>query len=267
MNPQGQSNSLLDMNNLQDSAMNIVYNFCSVVACPIEMALRPQYGSRYFSPVVMFFSALMMIFLPLLSGFADGIGQIAPFLRGPAPLGLFGIATLSKLFFLGSMVHGWRIWRRMIHMDKEEHSQYEGPPLFIFRIIPGSFWTVRIVYEPVFVFTLGLVLPNLFILQPSAAHYLEFAAAMLAMKQYVAWFLQWQFLRGLMDMRNTAPVIARFVDNTATDEDLATVHLASLPKNIPDDLRRKTATHIARALTPGAENELLRGQSNEHSNE
>lgn len=233
MTPQGQSQSFLDINNLQDSAMNLVYNFCSIVACPVEMALRPQYGSRYFSPVVMFFAAAMMIFLPLLSGLADGIGQLAPFMRGPAPIGLFGIATFSKLFFLSSMVHGARIWRRMIHMDREEHSQYEGPPLFIFRIFPGSFWMVRILYEPAFVFTLGLILPNFFILQPSAAHYLEFAAALLAMKQYCAWFMQWQFLRGLMDMRNTGPIIAKFVDNTATDDDLATVHLASLPRTSP----------------------------------
>ena len=83
----------------------------------------------------------------------------------------------------------------MIHMDREQNSVYEGPPLPIFRIIPGTFWMVRIIYEPVFVFALSIVLPNFFILQPSAAHFLMFSAFMLAMKSYVAWYMQWQFLR------------------------------------------------------------------------
>ncbi len=38
--------------------MNLVYNVCSIVTCPVEMALRPQYGSRYFPPIIMFFSAV-----------------------------------------------------------------------------------------------------------------------------------------------------------------------------------------------------------------
>ena len=70
--------------------------------------------------------------------------------------------------------------------------------------------------------------------------------------------MQWQFLRGLMDMRNTGPIIAKFVDNTATDDDLATVHLASLPKNIPDDVRRETASNIARAIMPGIQHDFER---------
>jgi hypothetical protein len=61
--------------------------------------------------------------------------------------------------------------------------------------------------------------------------------------------MQWEFLRTVMDVRNRGPIIASFVDNTATDEDLATIHLASLPKDIPDDVRRDTASHIARAFS------------------
>jgi hypothetical protein len=81
------------------------------------------------------------------------------------------------------------------------------------------------------------------------------AAFMLAMKQYVAWYMQWQFLRGLMDMRNAGPIIAKLVDNTATEDELATIHMASIPKDIPDDLRRDTAAHIARAFSSELANE------------
>ena len=240
-----------NINQFQDTMMNLVYNVCSIVTCPIEMALRPQYGSRYFPPIITFFSAAMMIVLPIFFQLAEGFSHMIPFARFQPPSGMFGIGTLSRLFFLGSMLHGLRIWRRMLHMEREENSVYEGPPLPIFRIIPGSFWMVRIIYEPVFVFALSVVLPNFFILQSPAAHYLMLAALMLAMKNYVAWYRQWEFLRNMMDLRFAGPRIAKLVDNQATEDDLAPIHLASFPKNLPEDVRQAAASHIARAFSAG----------------
>jgi hypothetical protein len=252
----GQNQQPLDISRLQDVAMNVVYNVCGIICMPVEMALRPFYGSRYFPPMMMMFSIFMMLLLPLFESLTEGFDGMIPFLPHPAPVGLFGIGAFSKFFFIGLFVHGFRIWRRMIHMDREQNSLFEGPPLFIFNLLPGTFWRVRIVYEPLFLLALSVVLPNFLILQPSAAHYLTFAAFALAMKQYVAWFMQWQFLRGLMDMRNAGPIVAKFVDNTATEDDLATIHLASLPRDIPEEVRRDTAEHIARAMSPGSKHGL-----------
>jgi hypothetical protein len=242
-----------NINQFQDAMMNVVYNVCSIVTCPVEMALRPQYGSRYFPPVIMFFSAVMMMVLPVLSEMASGFSRMLPFGGSAAVSGMFGIGTLSKLYFLGGFVHGFRTWRRMLHMELEENSVYEGPPLPIFRIIPGTFWMVRIIYEPVFLFTLALVLPNFFILQDSAAHYLMLAAIMLALKNYVQWYRTWEFLRNMMDLRFAGPRIAKLVDNQATEDDLAPIHLASFPKNLPPDVRQAAAQHIARAFSAGDE--------------
>jgi hypothetical protein len=251
---QGQTQqSTMNIDQLQDMMLNVVYNVCSIVTTPVEMALRPLYGSRYFSPVTMFFTAVMMMLLPLFSEMATGLAHMIPFAHVRGPVGMFGIATLSKLYFYGSFIHGLRIWRRILHMEMEECSTYEGPALPIFIILPGSWWMVRIIYEPVFVFTLALVLQNFFILQSSAAHYLMLAAMMLAMKQYVAWYKQWQFLRDLMDMRFAGPRIARLVENRASEDDLAQTHLASFPKNLPDDVRRAAASHIARVFSPEPE--------------
>lgn len=248
---------MFDINRLQDVAMNVVYNVCGIICMPVEMALRPFYGSRYFPPMMMMFSIFMMLLLPVLEGFTAAFSHMIPFMPGAAPpVGLFGIGTFTKWFFIGLFIHGFRTWRRMIHIDREQNSLFEGPPLFIFNLLPGTFWMVRIIYEPVFLLVLSVVLPNFYILQPSAAHYLTFAAVALAMKQYVAWFMQWQFLRGLMDMRNAGPIVAKFVDNTATEDDLATIHLASLPRDIPEDVRRDTAEHIARAMQPGSRHGL-----------
>jgi hypothetical protein len=235
-----------DISHYQDLMMNVVYNVCSIVTMPVEMALRPQYGTRYFSPVTQFFTSVMMMLLPVFSAMADSFSRFLPF--GFHGLnGIFGIGSLSKLYFAAGFLHGLRIWRRMIHMDREEHSYWEGAALPIFNILPGSFWIVRIIYEPIFVIIVALVLGNLFILQGSAAHYLELAAVMLAMKQYVAWFARWQFLRDLMDARNAGPLIARAVDNRASEEELSAIHVATI-RNLPDDQRAAFTSHIARSI-------------------
>ena len=252
MTPAQQAQPPMDLSRLQDVAAAMVYNICSIFTMPVEMALRPHYGSRYFPPIVMLFSIGLMMLLPIFAA----AGSMIPFLPSPPPMGLFGLGTFSELFFAGLAAHNFRIWLRMIHPEREKDSQYEGPPLFIFNILPGTFWMVRILYEPAFLFALGFILPGFFILQPPAAHFLMFSGLMLAMKQYCAWYMQWQFLRTAMDIKNRAPILAGFVDNTATEEDLATIHLASLPKDLPDDVRRDTASHIARAMSPGSQKEF-----------
>jgi hypothetical protein len=251
--PGGSQESPVNINNFQDMMMNLVYNFTSIVTMPVEMALRPHYGSEYFPPIIMFFTAVMMTLLPLFSAIANGIIHMLPFAGFRGPVGLIGMGGFSRLFFLGAFVHGFRVWRRMLHMELEENSLYEGPPLPVFKIVPCSWWTTRIVVEPLFVFVLSGVLPNFFIIEPSVAHYLAFAAMMLAMKQYVAWFQQWRTLRHLVNMRNVGPIIAKIVDDRASQEDLASVHLAAFPKNLPDDIRRAAALHIARVFAPETE--------------
>ena len=238
------------INQLQDTMINVVYNVASIVTMPVEMFLRPHYGSRYFPPVIMFFSAVMMIFIPLIFSFAGAVGSFIPLVRFQESMGIIGMWGLSRLFFLGGLIHGVRIWQRMLHMEREQVSVWEGPPLPFFNWLPGaSFWRVRIVYEPIFLFLLSMVLPNLFILEPGAANFLTFSAIFLAMKSYTAWYMQWQFIRELMDMKFVGPIIAALAENQASEEDLSKVHLASIPKDLSDDDRRATANaYRARVL-------------------
>jgi hypothetical protein len=240
-----------DINRFQDGMINVAYNVCSIPSMPVELVIRPLYGSRYFPPLIQLCAAGLMILLPVFSQLAEGFSHMVPFLRFQGAMGLYGIGSISKLFFICSFIHGIRIWRRMLRPLRELHSHYEGPALPIFGLFTRSFWITRIILEPALVFTLALVLSNFFILQPSAAHYLEFASFCLAMKQYIAWYKQWERIRDVLDARSTAPILAKIVDNTATDEDRATIHMASLPKDIPEDLRRDTAVHIARAFSNG----------------
>ncbi len=247
----GKSQPPAGIDHWQDSMINIAYNVCSIVTMPVELALRPFHGTRCFPPLIMFMSALMMLFIPVFFSVAASVGRLIPFVRIQAQMGLIGMFGFTKLFFLGSLIHGVRKWRLMLHMEREQNSVYEGPPLFFFTWLPGAtFWRVRIVYEPLFLLGLSIVLPNLFIIEPGAGDFLFVSAFFLAMKNYAGWYMHWQFLRELMDSRNAAPIIARLVDNTASDEELATIHLASIPKDTPEDLRKDTAEQIARAWSP-----------------
>jgi len=60
----GQQESPMNINQLQNFAMSIVENVCSIFTMPIEIVLRPQYGTRYFPVSIAFFSAILMILLP-----------------------------------------------------------------------------------------------------------------------------------------------------------------------------------------------------------
>jgi hypothetical protein len=250
----GQQESPMNINQLQNFAMSIVENVCSIFTMPIEIVLRPQYGTRYFPVSIAFFSAILMILLPLFSSAADSVVRMIPFSSPPPPpAGLFGIGSLSSLYFLLVFLHGFRLWRRMIYMELEDHSEYEGPPLPFFYLIPGgrSFWFTRIVLEPVLVFILATLLEGFRIFQSGLATYLHIAALLLAMKGFICWYRFWEYLRKLMDARNVGPIIAKLVENKATEDDLAPIHLASFPKNVASDLRQAAASQIARFFSPG----------------
>lgn len=235
----------------QESMIAIVYNVCSIVTMPVELALRPGHGTRYFSPIVMFLSAGMMIVIPVFFGFAGAVGRALPFVRVQAQLGLIGMGGLSRLFFLGCLIHGIRKWRLMLHMEREKNSVYEGPPLFFFAWLPqATFWRIRIVYEPLFVLALSAVLPNFFIVEAGVGYFLFVSALFLAMKDYTGWYIQWQFLRELMDMKFAGPIIARLAENPEADSELESIHLASFPKDLPDDIRKAAVSHLAKVFSP-----------------
>lgn len=250
MMPSATKSQPTSIDNFQDNAINIVYNLCSIVAMPVELGLRPFNGTRYFPPLVMFFSTVMMILIPAFFSFAGAIAGMVPFVQMQASLGLIGMWGLSKLFFMGLLVHGVRKWRLMLHMEREENSMYAGPPLFFFKWLPkASFWKIRIVFEPLFLFALSIVLPNFFILEPGAANFLLISAIFLAMKNYTHWYMEWQFIRELMDIKFLGPKLARLADNTADDEELGSIHMASFPKDLPPDIRRAALSHIARIFS------------------
>jgi hypothetical protein len=237
--PQGQQNGMLNAQQLQDTAFNVVYFVCSVISMPVDIVLRPWYGTRYHQVAETFFSSLMMILLPAFSALATGVAHSIPFVGAPAPpTGMFDIGSLSQMYFLLMFVHGIRTWRRMIHMEREDFSEFEGPPLPFFKLFPksGSFWFTRIVLEPVFVFIASTILTNIFIFSSGLSLYLHIAAFCLLMKSFCAYYKEWEHLRITLDLKNVGPHLAEFIDNQASEHETPQIFVATIPKHTPPEI-------------------------------
>jgi len=137
----------------------------------------------------------------------------------------------------------------MWDMSREQHSEYEGPALPIFKFLPKGteHWWVRILWEPLFVYCTTFTLSNMRILQPSASRYLYLGAILLAVKSYIEWYQLWEWTRKILDSRFVAPIITKLAEDKATDAELATVHLAGFPRNIDPALRQSAIAQIARS--------------------
>jgi hypothetical protein len=192
------------------------------------------------------FTWIFMMCLPLFS-IATGSRPFTP--GADASSGLFGLGTLSLLFFASHAIHGPRIWRRVVNMAREQHSEYEGDTLPFFVELPfgDRFWMVRLVYEPLLVLVAAIVLHLIPVFDLPAMIYLIIAAALLAVKNFLSWYQSRLHLRTLMDAKFAGPLVAKAASGKATEEELAQVHLAGFPKNVPADIRMAAIIE----MTPG----------------
>jgi hypothetical protein len=236
---------------MQNTAINLVDILCSIIAEPIEILLRPWYGSRYLSVPVKVLAMAMMVLLPAIAALFSGTLFRIPFINIPPPRGMFDLGAFAKVYFLVSFAHGFRVWRRMMHPELEIHSQFEGPALPFFALLwkGTSFWVTRILWEPLFVVLASIALEDLFIIQHPLGLYLRFAAFALMVKSFISWYGFWEFTRIQMDIQNTAPALAEMMSNKSSPEN-SEPHYASLPRNIDPEIRRAAASRIARMFTP-----------------
>ena len=247
-----QQSGSLNVAHLHNSALNLVEAACSVVSRPLELVLRPWHGTRYFPLPIVALSTLLMVVIPAISALMAGIAGMIPFSHPARPVGIFDVGSFAELYGLLTVLHFVRLYRRMIHLHLEDHSNFEGSALPFFQLIPWgrSFWPTRIVLEPTLVLLTAVVLQDFFIIQSGLATYLELAAVALACKNFVSWYRAWEYLRDLLDARNAGPILASLVENKATEEELASINLASFPKDVSPEIRTEAARTIARAYSP-----------------
>ncbi|HET6841376.1 MAG TPA: hypothetical protein VFK06_06770 [Candidatus Angelobacter sp.] len=219
-----------------EMGLRISQGVATIVTMPLEYALRPFFGTRYFDPIQTLFAWAFMAFLPVFGVMAN---QQMTAGGSPSSDGLLGLGTLSAIFFASHLLHGPRTWRRMIQMEREGHSEFEGDALPFFALLPHGdrFWMVRLVYEPVFVVTVGIVLHLVTILDRPAMIYLVVAGIVLAFKNSMSWYQGWLHLRLLMDAKFAGPLMAKAAAGKATEKELAQVHMAGFPKSVPAEIR------------------------------
>jgi hypothetical protein len=198
----------LNVDSWHNRYINRVFNFCSIVTMPVEMALRPFSGTRYYPPLVIFMSAVMMLIVPVFFTFLFGGDD-----------GLIGLSAFTKFFFAGLMTNGIRKLRLMIHPQREKNSNWANEHLFFFNWLPKpTFWRIRIVYEPLFVVAVSVMLQNFFILTQGAGNFLITSAVFLAMKNYTHWYMEWEQIRTSKDTAAWGPALADFVSTQPDTE-------------------------------------------------
>ncbi|WP_150133065.1 hypothetical protein [Acidisarcina polymorpha] len=174
-----------------------------------------------------------------------------PFSHAAGPVGMFSLEIWLGFSFSFHSPIRFDSVSACFTPKTENHSEFEGPALPVFQVLPKgkSFWFVRIVWEPALVLLLSVVLQDLFIIQPTLSLYLKFAALALMTKNFIAWHHAWEYLRKLLHMRISAPIMAKLVSGDATEEELAPMHLCSFPKNLSPAIRQAAAVQIARSYS------------------
>jgi hypothetical protein len=241
----------LSVASMQQRGLDGVELVASVVGRPIELFLRWEHGSLYYGLPVVALSTFFMVAIPGALAALVAVMSMIPFVHPTPAVGLFSLWNFSEAFFLASIYHGFRIWKRVTRMHTEEFSEFEGPPLFIFQYLPwASFWKTRIVFEPLLVVLVAVILQDLYIIQANLAIFLEVSALALFMKSVAVYFRAYCYIRRFMDARNAAPILSQLAQGEVTEDQLAKLKLSAFPKDSPPDIRAQAAVSIARAYSP-----------------
>jgi hypothetical protein len=204
----------------QTQYINITFNICSIVTMPVECGLYLEHGTRYFPPVVQFMCMGFVLVFAAFSGIASAMASMLPSFRNGAAFGFISMMTFVKLFYGALVYHGWRKWKLMWHMEREENSYYSGKPLPIFGWIPKTtFWRRTIVYEPALVLILSRLLPSLYVVDNAVGTFLFFSGICLAMKQYLRWYMEWTVLRDLADGQSAGAKLASIANSKAANDE------------------------------------------------
>ena len=238
----------LHAEHIEDRGLDAVSFVSGGISQPVSIIVRPLFGTRFYPLPVTAFGAALMLFLPALIGVFDYFTRMIPFAMHPAVMGMFSVASFAQLYYLAMLAHGMRLARRVIDPSREAHSEYEGPALPFFGYLPKgmNFWFTRIIWEPAFVLIAAIVLQDLFIIQPALALYFKFAALAMFMHSFTAWFRAWRTMRTILDIKSSAPLIAKVIGGTATDKEAEPLHYASIPRTVDPEIRKATIAQLAR---------------------
>ena len=229
-------------NNVVKGFTRFVNNCSRAVAVPLTMVLHPNHGSQYIPPLLMIFG--WMLFQA--STVVSGVYQVFQGHMSAQPIGM-GILTVG--FWVLSGYHSVRIWRLMLHTDRESDGEDEGPPLAILGNLTDSWMRLRIVYEPLAVAVVVVALYFLQLIAGFTALYLLIAAMALSLSCFLTWYESWEFQRDILNKIARAKQIEAITQGRRPPRTIGPCVMAAFSPQIPTSQKAFIAGQIA-GLTP-----------------
>lgn len=238
LNPAGMTVGLLK------AAGQFLYGLLRMACVPAELIFRRKFGERHFS-LLHYFGGLLW-FWAFASGYVNvtkmlGIGHADPVSNG-------AVFTAVGAIFFGAMF--WHlVIRKFLPINMRVYSYYDGDILPFFYRLPHAIdakgvpreYLIRQVFEPLFLFLLGIVLTAF--LNQQTGSWIVLTAIGMALKEYV----QGQKFRNMILDQIDADIIARnlgAVIKGDSPKNTQGIYLAGVPNdgNLRKELIRTAKT-------------------------
>lgn len=224
----------------------------------LDVILRPSFGSQYYKwPQV----------VACLSAWLFGIWGTAAlsaaldyfYFKRDFRIALYEASVMSVLLWLALAYTVLRVYRRVVDMRLEHHSQAEEGPLWIIKKLPnGHLWTYqRLLWEPLLVSWTATVLAIVGLLPKLFPLFIYLCAFALFMRAACTYWEGWQHCRGILDEAAQLPVIQAIAEGAHPPQTLGRMVFASIPASTPPSHRKAIALKMA-GLTPEMESLLTK---------
>ncbi len=204
-------NSVFSPDEFFKGCVAFIAGLVGMPAAPLEMGLRPNFGTCFINPITMLVSLILFNTMAFFSATTELPGH--HHLIGPG----FSTGLLIAAFWGGCVYHAIRLWGRVQNMNRENDSEIEGPPLAFFGLLPhgDSYGYVRVFYEPGFAFFGSILLYFIGILPIVATGYFCVSAICLSLKSSIMWFGEWKHQRVVLDRKNRLPYMQKLTGTSA----------------------------------------------------
>lgn len=191
----------------------VIIGGCNGFCLPLEMVLRPRYGTRYFLLTSYAWSWGVMQSWLALSWVIRIFRALAPGI--PAETRPVDMGTVLLIFYALFVYHVIRLRRLVVNMNLEKDSEMENSGWKLLRYLPsGKLWTrQRMVYEPVICAAMTIGLYRAEILAFPATAFLLIGSISLSLKATMIYWQGWEFVRGGRDAMARTSVMRAFGKN------------------------------------------------------
>ena len=227
--------------------------YLGTLTLPLDMILRPRFGSQYYSWTQAMASVMAYKFALLVAALMTAALNELYFHKHYHWTAYTTVFWMLALWgAVGYTVH--RVARMVTHPEQEQDSQSDGPGLSIFRRLPhGNSWAwVRMVWEPLAVSLTATTLTLLGLIPYFFLPFLYVCCFALFMRAAVTYWNGWRYCRDMLDQINHAPVIQAIADGAEPPEKLGRTLFTSIPATTPPAQRKAIAMKMV-GLTPEME--------------